>query len=51
MSLHYLNRYNMDKMASNPRNTVVWIPIVRQAAMPNYAISKLNTTMGQRQLF
>ena len=32
MSLHYLNRCNMDKIASHPRNTVTWMPIVEQAA-------------------
>ena len=51
MALHYLNKCNMDKMASHPRNTVACMPIVKQAALPSYAISKLSTIMGQRQLF
>ena len=41
----------MGKMASHPRNTVAWIPIVRQAVLSSYTISKLNTIMGQRQFF
>lgn len=51
ISSHHLNRCNMDKMASLPRNTVAWMLIVRQAALPSYAISKLSTTMGHRQWF
>lgn len=47
LSLHYLN---MCKTASQP-NTVAFIPVVQQAAQPSYAISKLNTIMGQTQLF
>lgn len=38
-----------DKTASYQRNTVAWMPGVRQAALSSYAVLKHNTIVAERQ--
>lgn len=38
-----------DKTASYPRNTVAWMPGIRQAALTSYAVLKHNTIVAERQ--
>lgn len=38
-----------DKTASYPRNTVAWMPGIRQAALSSYAVLKHNTIVAERQ--
>lgn len=39
-----------DKTASYPRNTVAWMPGVRQAALSSYAVLKHNTIVAESNI-
>ena len=47
---YFLNSPTLN-IASHPRNIIAWISILRQTALLSDTVSKLNTLMGQRQLF